>query len=118
MIRLIRFHGSQWVDLLIPLSLLGLLFERSGNPDGMVLLLFAWCFIKFWRHCPAQPLYIVLIGILSTILSAVIDPISISEPSDLILVLLAFAAGFRQTSAQWRISIWILLFTVLLSLPF
>ena len=117
MIRLIRFHGSQWVDLLIPLSLLGLLFERSGNPDAMVLLLFAWCFIKFWRHCPAQPLYIVLIGILSTILSTVIDPISISEPSDLILVLLAFAAGFRQTSAQWRISIWILLFTVLLSLP-
>ncbi len=117
MIHVIRFHGFQWVDLLLPLSLLGLLWERSGNPDGMVLLLFAWCFIKFWRQSLKQPLYVVLIGILATILSAVIDPVSISEPADLILVLLAFAAGLRQTSGQWRISIWILLFTVLLSIP-
>ena len=117
MIRVIRSHGFQWVDLLLPLSLLGLLWERSGNPDGMVLLLFAWCFIKFWRQSLKQPLYVVLIGILATILSAVIDPVSISEPADLILVLLAFAAGLGQTSGQWRISIWILLFTVLLSIP-
>ena len=96
MIRLIRFHGSQWGDLLLPLSLLGLLFERSGNPDGMVLLLFAWFFLKFWRHCPGQPLYVVLIGILSTILSTVINPISISAFFDLIPVLLAFAAGFGR----------------------
>ena len=73
MIHVIRFHGFQWVDLLLPLSLLGLLWERSGNPDGMVLLLFGWCFIKFWRHSLSQSLYAVLIGILVTILSTVIN---------------------------------------------
>ena len=82
MIRVIRSHGFQWVDLLLPLSLLGLLWERSGNPDGMVLLLFGWCFVKFWRHSLTQSLYAVLIGILVTILSTVINPVSVSEPAD------------------------------------
>ena len=109
---------SPFVDLLLPLSLMGLVWERSGNPAGMVWILAIWCGLKFLRWLPAQPVYGALIGVLVVILSAVIHPISGSAPTDLLLVLLAFAAGLQQTKDQWRIGLWLVLATAIFSLPF
>ena len=85
--------ASPWLDLLLPLSLSGLLWERSGNPAGMVLILVIWCGLKFLRWLPVEPVYGVLVGVLVVSLSAVIHPISGSAPTDLMLVLLAFVSG-------------------------
>ena len=97
---------------------MGLIWERSGNPVGMVGVLVLWIALKFLRWVPAQPLYGVLIGVLAVILSALIHPISESAPTDLLLVLLAFAAGLQQSKDQWRVALWIVLATVIVSLPF
>ena len=110
--------ASPWLDLLLPLSLLGLVWERSGNPAGMIWILAIWCGLKFLRWLPAQPLYGVLIGVLVVSLSAVIHPISGSAPTDLILVLLAFAAGLQQSKEQWRGGLWLVLATVIVALFF
>ena len=118
MAGLIHQLKSPWVDLLLPLSLMGLAWERSGNPAGMVWILALWVALKFVRWLPAQPVYGVLIGVLAVILSAVIHPVSGSAPTDLVLVLLAFAAGLQQTKDQWRIGLWLVLATVVVSLPF
>ncbi|WP_255441149.1 O-antigen ligase family protein [Synechococcus sp. HK01-R] len=112
------FVGSPWLDALLPLSLLGLALERSEDPAGMVWLLALWCGLKFASRLPAQPAYGVLIGVLMVSLSAVLHPLSLSSPADLILVLLAFAAGLQQSGSQWRIALWMLLCGVLVSLPF
>ncbi|WP_186539327.1 O-antigen ligase [Synechococcus sp. BIOS-E4-1] len=109
---------SPWLDLLLPLSLSGLLWERSGNPAGMVLILAIWCGLKFLRWLPVEPVYGVLVGVLVVSLSAVIHPISGSAPTDLIVVLLAFAAGLKQSKDQWRVGLWLILATVIVSLPF
>ncbi len=84
----------------------------------MVLILAIWCGLKFLRWLPSEPVYGVLIGVLVVSLSAVIHPISGSAPTDLILVLLAFAAGLQQSKAQWRGGLWFVLATVIVSLPF
>lgn len=63
-------------------------------------------------------MYGVLIGVLVVILSAVIHPVSGSAPTDLLLVLLTFAAGLQQIKDQWRIALWLVLATVIVSLPF
>lgn len=97
---------------------MGFIWERSGNPAGMVCLLATWCALKFARWLPSQPVYGVLIGVLSIILSAVIHPVSASAPTDLLLVLLAFAAGLHQSKDHWRVALWIVLATVIVSLPF
>ena len=97
---------------------MGFIWERSGNPAGMVCLLATWCALKFARWLPSQPVYGVLIGVLSIILSAVIHPVSASAPTDLLLVLLAFAAGLQQSKDHWRVALWIVLATVIVSLPF
>ena len=110
--------ASPWLDLLLPLSLLGLVWERSGNPAGMIWILAIWCGLKFLRWLPAQPLYGVLVGVLVVSLSAVVHPISGSPPSDFILVLLAFAAGLQQSKDQWRGGLWLVLATVLVALFF
>jgi len=115
---LITDLNTPWLDLLLPLSLLGLLWERSGNPAGMVWILAVWLGLKFLRWLPSQPVYGVLIGVLAVILSAVIHPIGESAPTDLLLVLLAFAAGLQQTRNQWRIALWLVLATVIVALPF
>ena len=97
---------------------MGLVWERSGNPAGMVWILALWSALKFVRWLPDQPVYGVLIGVLAVILSAVIHPVSGSAPTDLLLVLLAFAAGLQQNKDQWRIALWLVLATVVVSLPF
>lgn len=97
---------------------MGFIWERSGNPAGMVCLLATWCALKFARWLPSQPVYGVLIGVLSIILSAVIHPVSASAPTDLLLVLLAFVAGLQQSKDHWRVALWIVLATVIVSLPF
>ena len=97
---------------------MGFIWERSGNPAGMVCLLATWCALKFARWLPSQPVYGVLIGAISIILSAVIHPLSASAPTDLLLVLLAFAAGLQQSKNYWRVALWIVLATVIVSLPF
>ena len=84
----------------------------------MVWSLCLWCGLKYLRWLPAQPVYGVLIGVLSVCISAVIRPISISAPTDLILVLLAFAAGLQQSRLQWRGGLWLVLATVAVTLPF
>ena len=112
------FVGSPWLDALLPLSLLGLALEQSADPVGMILVLAAWCGFKFASRLSDQPVYGVLLGVLMVSLSAVLHPLSMSSPADLILVLLAFAAGLQQSGRQWRIALWMLLASVLLSLPF
>ena len=92
MAGLIHRLNSPWLDLLLPLSLLGLVLERSGNPAGMIWILALWLALKFLRWLPAQPVYGVLIGVLAVILSGVIHPVSGSAPTDLLLV---FAGWLR-----------------------
>ena len=110
--------ASPWLDLLLPLSLLGLAWQRSGDPAGMIWILALWCGFKLLGNVPGQPAYAVLLGVLAVSVGAVIHPLSVAAPTDLILVLLAFAAGLRQSPAQWPLALWMVLGTVVVSLPF
>lgn len=110
--------ASPWLDLLLPLSLLGLAWQRSGDPAGMIWILALWCGFKLLGNVPGQPAYAVLLGVLAVSVGAVIHPVSVAAPTDLILVLLAFAAGLRQSPAQWPLALWMVLGTVVVSLPF
>ena len=107
-----------WLDALIPLSLLGFAFERNADPTVTVWLLALWCGLKLVTRLPKTPLYGVLIGVLLVSLSALFHPLTVSAPTDLVLVLLACAAGLQQTPRQWRIAFWCLLAIVLVCLPF
>ena len=107
-----------WLDALIPLSLLGFAFERNADPTVTVWLLALWCGLKLLTRLPKTPLYGVLIGVLLVSLSALFHPLTVSAPTDLVLVLLACAAGLQQTPRQWRIAFWCLLAIVLVCLPF
>ena len=118
MTGLVQRLASPWLDLLLPLSLLGLAWQRSGDPAGMIWILALWCSLKLLGNLPGQPAYAVLIGVLAVSVGAVIHPVSVAAPTDLILVLLAFAAGLRQSPAQWPLALWIVLCTVVVSLPF
>ena len=107
-----------WLDALIPFSLLGFAFERNADPTVTVWLLVLWCGLKLVTRLPKTPLYGVLIGVLLVSLSALFHPLTVSAPTDLVLVLLACAAGLQQTPRQWRIAFWCLLAIVLVCLPF
>ena len=107
-----------WLDALIPVSLLGFAFERNADPTVTVWLLVLWCGLKLVTRLPKTPLYGVLIGVLLVSLSALFHPLTVSAPTDLVLVLLACAAGLQQTPRQWRIAFWCLLAIVLVCLPF
>ena len=110
--------GVPWLDALIPLSLLGFAFERNADPTVTVWILALWCGLKLLSRLPKTPLYGVLIGVLLVSLSALFHPLTVSAPTDLVLVLLACAAGLQQTPRQWRLAFWCLLATVLICLPF
>ena len=107
-----------WLDALIPLSLLGFVWERNADPTVTVWILALWCGLKLVSRLSKTPLYGVLIGVLLVSLSALFHPLTISAPTDLVLVLLACAAGVQQTPRQWNIAFWCLLATVLVCLPF
>lgn len=107
-----------WLDALIPLSLLGFAWERNADPTVTVWILAFWCGLKLVTRLSKTPLYGVLIGVLLVSLSAVFHPLTVSAPTDLVLVLLACAAGLQQTPRQWRIAFWCLLTIVISCLPF
>ena len=114
-----RFRaGVPWLDALIPLSLLGFAWERNADPTVTVWILVLWCGLKLATRLAKTPLYGVLIGVLLVSLSALFHPLTISAPTDLVLVLVACAAGLQQTPRQWRIAFWCLLAIVLVCLPF
>lgn len=104
--------------MLLPLSLFGLCFERNGDPLWMILVLTLWCILKFVSKLPDQPIYGVLIGTLIVSFGAIVHPLSDSSPSDLILVLMAFAAGLKQTNKYWHFVLFILLAGVIFAIPF
>jgi len=110
--------GVPWLDALIPLSLLGFAWERNADPTVTVWILALWCGLKFASRLAKTPLYGVLIGVLLVSLSALFHPLTVSAPTDLVLVLLACAAGLQQTPRQWRIAFWCLLAIILVCLPF
>ena len=110
--------GVPWLDALIPLSLLGFAWERNADPTVTVWILALWCGLKFASRLAKTPLYGVLIGVLLISLSALFHPLTVSAPTDLVLVLLACAAGLQQTPRQWRIAFWCLLAIILVCLPF
>lgn len=107
-----------WLDVLIPLSLLGFAFERNADPTVTVWILALWCGLKFATRLFNTPIYGVLIGVLLVSLSALFHPLTVSAPTDLVLVLLACAAGLQQTTRQWRVACWCLLAIVFACLPF
>ena len=107
-----------WLDVLIPLSLLGFAVERNADSAVTVWILALWCGLKLVSRLSKTPLYGVLIGVLLVSLSALFHPLTISAPTDLVLVLLACAAGLQQTPPQWNIAFWCLLAIVLVCLPF
>ena len=107
-----------WLDVLIPFSLVGFAFERNADPTVTVWILALWCGLKLVTRLAKTPLYGVLIGVLLVSLSALFHPLTISAPTDLVLVLLACAAGLQQTPRQWRIAFWFLLLIILVCLPF
>ena len=110
--------GSPWLDVLLPLSILGLAFERNEDPLWMILILTLWCVLKFVNKLFEQPIYGVLIGILMVSLGAIVHPLSTSSSSDLILVLMAFAAGLQQTNKSWQVALFMLLAGVIVAIPF
>lgn len=110
--------SSPWLDVLLPVSLLGLFFERDTDPLWMILILTLWCILKFVNKLSEQPIYGVLIGVLIVSFGALVHPLSNSSPSDLILVLMAFAAGLQQTNKYWQVSLFMLLFGVIFAIPF
>ena len=110
--------NSPWLDLLLPLSILGLAFERNADPLWMILILTLWCVLKFVNKLSEQPIYGVLIGILMVSLGAIVHPLSTSSPSDLILVLMAFAAGLRQKNKYWQVALFMVLAGVIVAIPF
>lgn len=101
-------RNEAMLDLLIPLSLLGFLAQRSENPAGMIAILSVWLLLRFLLHAKANTCFWFLIGVLVVSLADILDPLTISSPSDLILALLAFAAGAGRGDEQWRQSLWIL----------
>ncbi len=104
--------------MLLPLSILGFGFERNADPLWMILILTLWCILKFVNKSSEQPIYGVLIGVLIVSLGAIVHPLSISSPSDLILVLMAFAAGLQQTNKYWKVALFMLLAGVIVAIPF
>ena len=110
--------ASFWLDVLIPLSLLGFSFERNADPTVTVWILALWCGLKLAIHLNNTPLYAVLIGVLLVSLSALFHSLTVSASTDLALVLLACAAGLQQTTLQWRVARWCLLAIVFACLPF
>lgn len=110
--------AEPWLDALIPFSLLGFAFERNADPTVTVWILALWCGLKLFSRLSKTPLYGVLIGVLLVSLSALFHPLTVSAPTDLVLVLLACAAGLQQTPRQWRIAFWFLLLIILVCLPF
>ena len=107
-----------WLDALIPLSLIGFAWERNADPTFTVWILALWCGLKLVSRLSKTPLYGVLIGVLLVSLSAVFHPLTVSAPTDLVLVLLACASGLQQTTRQWRKAFWCLLAIALVCLPF
>ena len=107
-----------WLDALIPMSLLGFVWERNADPTVTVWLLALWCGLKLVTRLSKTPSYGVLLGVLLVSLSALFRPLTVSAPTDLVLVLLACAAGLQQTPRQWHIAFWCLLTTILLCLFF
>ncbi|AKN61753.1 hypothetical protein WB44_12340 [Synechococcus sp. WH 8020] len=110
--------SSPWLDVLLPLSILGLAFERNADPLWMILILTLWCVLKFVNKLSEQPIYGVLIGVLMVSLGAIVHPLSTSSSSDLILVLMAFAAGLQQTNKYWQVALFMLLAGVIVAIPF
>jgi hypothetical protein len=107
-----------WLDALIPLSLLGFAWERNADPTVTVWILALWCGLKLATRLTNTPVYGVLIGVLLVSLSALFHPLTVSAPTDLVLVLLACAAGLQQSPRQWRNAFWCLLAIALVCLPF
>lgn len=112
-----RWELPALLDGLLPLSLLGVGFERSEDPFWMIGCLTLWCGLKLALQLRDSPLAGVLLGVLLVNLSAVLHPLSVSSPSDLTLVLLAVGAGLGQSARCWRQSVWVLLLLVPLSVP-
>lgn len=106
------------LDFLVPLSLFGLLAERNEDPAGMVAILVIWLLLKFLLRTRVATAYWFLIGVLVVSLAELLHSATISSPSDLMLTLLAFAAGAGRSGDQWGKSLWILSSLSLVSLLF
>ena len=97
------------LDLLLPLSLLTLRLEPGQDPTVMVLVLCFWLTAKLLLRARFNTLYLVLVGLLLICVSTLIGQTSVSSsPTDLIVFLLAFAAGVGRSRPQWRASLWAL----------
>ena len=89
-----------------------------ADPTVTVWILTLWCGFKLVTPLPKTPSYGVLIGVMLISLSVLFHPLTVSAPTDLVLVLLACAAGLQQTPRQWCIAFWCLLAIALVCLPF
>ncbi len=103
----------QWLDLLIPFSLLGLVFQKTGDPAAMVLPLVLWLALRLLQRVHETHLAWVLLAILSVSLASFLHPSSRSHVVDLLLVLIAFAVGTARPAAEWRRTLVILSLTLL-----
>ena len=75
----------------------------------MVVLLSFWLAAKMLLRARETPLCLVLSGVLLVCLSTLIGQTSVSSsPVDLIVFLLAFAAGIGRARCHWRVSLWAL----------
>ena len=73
----------------------------------MVLVLSAWLAVKLLLRARDFAVYLVLFGVLLVCVSTLIGQTAVSSsPTDLIVVLLAFAVGLGRARFQWRISLW------------
>ena len=106
-LRGVGFEGL--LDLLLPLSLLTFLAEPGRDPLSMIALLSFWLAVKLLSSAQGNSLYLVLLGVLLVCVSTLIGQASVSSsPTDLIVFLLAFAAGLGRARRHWRVSLWAL----------
>ena len=95
------------MDLLLPFSLFALLLPDDTG-FWMTIVLVFWLAIKILMRTLSDQSYLFVLAVLAISLSKLFRLGNVSSPTDLLLVLFAFAIGVGRTRNQWQSSLWIL----------
>jgi len=95
---------NQFADLAFPIATALLLLNQSILANG---LLGAWLLCRLVREAQTQPLNWLLLGLALTNLGTIVldRGAKPSDPSDFLVIVLAFAAGLQRSADQWRQSL-------------
>ena len=104
------FRQLDWdsrLDLLLPISLFALLLQDNTG-FWMTIVLVFWLGLKVSIRAFHDQVYWYLLAVLAFSLAKLFRASAVSSPTDLLLVLLAFAVGVGRDRQQWKSSLWIL----------